>query len=76
MAGVLASVAQYETEVRRERQSAGIAKVREQNGGKCPWGGRKKGTRVKVTEENEEAILTMYREKRRVSPIARTVSML
>ena len=29
MAGVLASVAQYETEVRRERQLAGIAKVRE-----------------------------------------------
>lgn len=75
MAGVLASVAQYETEVRRERQLAGIAKVREQHGGKCPWGGRKKGTRVKVTEEKEAAILNMHREKRRVSTIARTVGV-
>lgn len=75
MAGVLASVAQYETEVRRERQLAGIAKVREQNRGKCPWGGRKKGTRVKVTEEKERAILTMHREKRRISSIARTVGV-
>jgi DNA invertase Pin-like site-specific DNA recombinase len=75
MAGVLASVAQYETEVRRERQLAGIAKVREQHGGKCPWGGRKRGTRVRVTEEKEGVILAMYREKRRVSTIARTVGI-
>lgn len=75
MAGVLASVAQYETEVRRERQLAGIAKVREQHGGKCPWGGRRKGTRVKVTEEKERAILTMHRDNRRVSTIARTVGL-
>jgi DNA invertase Pin-like site-specific DNA recombinase len=75
MAGVLASVAQYETEVRRERQLAGIAKAREQHGGRCPWGGRKKGTRVRVTEEKEAAILAMHREKRRVSTIARTVGV-
>jgi DNA invertase Pin-like site-specific DNA recombinase len=75
MAGVLASVAQYETEVRRERQLAGIAKVREQHGGRCPWGGRKKGTRVRVTEEKEAAILAMHREKKRVSTIARTVGV-
>lgn len=75
MAGVLASVAQYETEVRRERQLAGIAKVREQHRGKCPWGGRKRGTRVQVTEEKEGVILAMYREKRRVSTIARTVGV-
>lgn len=75
MAGVLASVAQYETEVRRERQFAGIAKVREQNGGRCPWGGRKRGTRVKVTEEKEEAILAMLRENRRISSISRMVGV-
>ncbi|MFO0801198.1 MAG: recombinase family protein [Gemmataceae bacterium] len=75
MAGVLASVAQYETEVRRERQLAGIAKVREQHGGRCPWGGRRKGTRVKVTEEKEGAIIAMHRERRRVSSIARTVGV-
>jgi DNA invertase Pin-like site-specific DNA recombinase len=75
MAGVLASVAQYETEVRRERQLMGIAKVREQNGGRCPWGGRRRGTRVKVTEEKEGAILAMAHEKRRIAAIARTVGV-
>lgn len=75
MAGVLASVAQYETEVRRERQLAGIAKVREQNNGRCPWGGRKKGTRVRVTEEKEAAIRSMFAEGRKVAAIARTVSL-
>lgn len=72
MAGVLASVAQYETEVRRERQLAGIAQVCEQHGGKCPWGGRRPGTRVEVTEEKEAAVLAMFRDNRRVATIART----
>ena len=75
MAGVLASVAQYETEVRRERQQAGIAKVREEHDGKCPWGGRKTGTRVRVSEEKEAAVLAMFREDRRVAAIARTVEL-
>ena len=75
MAGVLASVAQYETEVRRERQLAGIAKVREQHGGRCPWWGRKAGTRVKVTEEKESVLLAMYRDKRPIASIARTVGL-
>ncbi len=75
MAGVLASVARYETEVRRERQQAGITKVRDENGGKCPWGGRKTGTRVRVTTEKETAILTMFNEKRTVAAIARTVEL-
>lgn len=75
MAGVLASVAQYETEVRRERQQAGIAKAREDHDGKCPWGGRKKGTRVKVTPEKEAAVLTMAKEHRRIAAIARTVEL-
>ena len=43
-ARILASVAEFENELRRERQTAGIAAVRERNGGKCPWGGRKPGT--------------------------------
>jgi len=47
MAHVLASVAAYELEVKCERQLAGIAEARRQNGGRCPWGGRRPGTRVK-----------------------------
>src|SRR3982750_4722865 len=43
-AGVLASVAAYETEVRKERQLAGIAKAEEE--GK-QWGGRRPGTRIR-----------------------------
>jgi DNA invertase Pin-like site-specific DNA recombinase len=43
MAGALASV---ETEVRKERQLAGIAKAQAE--GKR-WGGRKAGTRVRLT---------------------------
>src|SRR5262249_16283059 len=41
MAGVLASVAAYQTEVRKERQLAGIAKAKAK--GKT-WGDRKPGT--------------------------------
>ena len=43
MANVLASVAAYETEVRKERQLAGIAKAKAE--GKR-WGGRRPGTRI------------------------------
>ncbi len=75
MAGVLASVAQYETEVRRERQQAGISKVRELHGGHCLWGGRKKGTRVKITKEKESAIRTMRKEGRAIAQIARAVGV-
>jgi DNA invertase Pin-like site-specific DNA recombinase len=33
---------------RKRRQAAGIAKAPRANGGKCPWGGRKRGsTKVK-----------------------------
>ena len=39
MANVIASVAQYETEVRRERQEAGIRAAMRANGGKAHWGG-------------------------------------
>jgi DNA invertase Pin-like site-specific DNA recombinase len=56
MAHVLASVAAYELEVKTERQRAGIEAARAEPGGRCPWGGRKAGTRVKVTEEVERVI--------------------
>jgi DNA invertase Pin-like site-specific DNA recombinase len=67
---VLASVAAYETEVRKERQLAGIAKAE----GKT-WGGRKTGTRVRLTEEKEAAIRQLHEQGKPVASIARTVGL-
>lgn len=72
MAGVLASVAAYETEVRKERQLAGIAKAKAE--GKS-WGGRKAGTRVKVTEEKETVIRQLHDKGYSIASIARTVGL-
>ena len=72
MAGVLASVAAYETEVRKERQLAGIAKAKAE--GKC-WGGRRAGTRVKLTEEKEALIRQLHAENKPVAAIARLVHL-
>ncbi|HZT83256.1 MAG TPA: hypothetical protein VFA26_23705 [Gemmataceae bacterium] len=72
MAGVLASVAAYETEVRRERQLAGIARAKAD--GKT-WGGRRAGTRVRLTEEKEALIRRLHGEGRAVASIARLVGL-
>ena len=72
MAGVLASVAAYETEVRKERQLAGIAKAKAD--GKT-WGGRKPGTRVRLTLEKEALIRQLHTEAKPVSAIARMVGL-
>jgi DNA invertase Pin-like site-specific DNA recombinase len=72
MAGVLASVATYETEVRKERQLAGIAKAQAE--GKR-WGGRKAGTRVRLTEEKERLIHQLHGEGKPVDAIARLVGL-
>jgi DNA invertase Pin-like site-specific DNA recombinase len=72
MAGVLASVAAYETEVRKERQLAGIAKAKAD--GKT-WGGRRPGTRVKLTEEKEAIIHQLHAQGVTVASIARTVGL-
>jgi DNA invertase Pin-like site-specific DNA recombinase len=69
---VLAGVAQFETEVRSERQRAGIAAAREK--GKR-WGGRKRGTRIKVTEEKEQEILAMRGANKPVAKIARITGL-
>ncbi len=72
MAGVLASVAAYETEVRKERQLAGIAKAQAE--GKT-WGGRRVGTRVRLTEEKENLIQQLHAEGKRITAIARMVGL-
>lgn len=72
MAGVLASVAAYETEVRKERQLAGIARAKAE--GKR-WGGRQAGTRVRLTEEKEALIRQLHAEGKPVAAIARLVHL-
>ena len=75
MAGVLASVAAYETEVRKERQMAGIAAVREHNGGKCPWGGRKPGVPNKETTEKIAIVRQLRGQGQNIAKIARIVGL-
>ena len=75
MANVLASVAQYETEVRSERQMAGIAeaKARGVRFGRPVAEGRAK--RIKVRPEQEAAVRRLSGEGRGKAEIARTVGL-
>ena len=72
MAHVLASVAQYETEVRAERILAGQAAARA--AGKV-WGGGKPGRRVRLSEEKEQVIKQLSRQGKGISEIARVVGL-
>jgi DNA invertase Pin-like site-specific DNA recombinase len=72
IANVLASVAQYETEVRAERVLAGQAAARA--AGKT-WGGSQKGRRIKVTDEQLAVIKRMKGEGSKISPIARATGL-
>jgi DNA invertase Pin-like site-specific DNA recombinase len=72
MANVLASVAQYESEVRGERVRAGQA-VAKANGKK--WGGSKAGVRKKVDRTKERLIKRMRDDGESVSAIARTLGL-
>lgn len=72
MANVLASVAQYETEVRGERVAAGQAVARA-NGKR--WGGSKPGKRKKVTPTQEKAIRGMKQDGEPIAAIAKAVGL-
>lgn len=72
MANVLASVAQYESEVRGERVRAGQA-VAKANGKK--WGGSKAGIRKKVDRTKERLIKRMRDDGESVSAIAKTLGL-
>lgn len=73
MANVLASVAQYETEIRGERVAAGQAKARSE--GK-KWGGRVKGSRNKrVDLVRERTIREMKARGEKIAAIAATVGV-
>jgi DNA invertase Pin-like site-specific DNA recombinase len=72
LANVLASIAQFETEVRAERVRAGQAAAKA--AGKS-IGGRKTGTRVRLTLEKEKAVKRLHRAGTPVSEIARTLQL-
>jgi DNA invertase Pin-like site-specific DNA recombinase len=72
MANVLASVAQYETEVRAERVLAGQAAARA--AGKT-WGGSVKGRRLTVTAEQIATIRRMSSEGAKVAAMARATGL-
>lgn len=72
LANVLASVAQFETEVRAERVLAGQAAARD--AGKT-WGGSEKGRRIKVTDEQVAVVRTMKEAGEGVSSMARATGL-
>jgi len=72
MANVLASVAQFETEVRMERTLAGQAVARSK--GKT-WGGSKVGRRLTVKPEQVEAVKTYSQQGMKIAKIARAVGL-
>lgn len=72
MANVLASVAQYETEIRAERVLAGQAVARAK--GKR-WGGSLVGKRKKVKPEQERVIQQLHREGTPITRIAKAVGL-
>jgi len=71
-ARILASVAEYETEVRAERVAAGQAVARRK--GK-KWGGSKKGWRWRVTDDQVAAIHDMRGRGKKIVHIARVTGL-
>jgi DNA invertase Pin-like site-specific DNA recombinase len=72
LANMLASVGQFETEVRAERVKAGQAAARA--AGKV-WGGGKPGRRVRVTVEKEAAVRQLHGQGNGISEISRVVGL-
>ncbi|QDV81371.1 recombinase family protein [Planctomycetes bacterium TBK1r] len=72
MANVLASVAQYETEIRAERVLAGQARAKQH--GKS-WGGSKPGRLLSLTQEQVDAIIDMHDAGKSKSSIARATGV-
>jgi DNA invertase Pin-like site-specific DNA recombinase len=71
-ARILASVAEYETEVRAERVAAGQSVARRK--GK-KWGGSAKGWRWKVSDDQVTAIHEMRAGKKSIAHIARVTDL-
>ena len=72
MRNMLASFAAYETEIRKERQTAGISAAKAQ--GKV-WGGKKKGTISKKILEKEPTVFLMKEQGKNISEIAKVLEI-
>ena len=72
MRNVICSFSSYESELRKERQYAGIAAAKAQ--GK-KWGGRAKGVRITLTKEKEHLCQKMKAEGNKVAYIARSLGL-
>ena len=72
MANVLASVAQFETEVRAERILAGQSVARA-NGKR--WGGSKPGRRISVTREQQAIVAQLHAANATVAAMARATGL-
>lgn len=72
MANVIASVAQYETEVRSERQMAGIRAA--QAAGKR-WGGSVKGRRIRVTDDHVEQARALRGQGKSITAISKLLRL-
>src|SRR5262249_33744188 len=72
MFGIIASVAEYETEVRRERQIAGIAAAKEKG---RRIGGRSTGVMNKRTRDRAAAVLALRSAGQGITEIARTTGL-
>jgi DNA invertase Pin-like site-specific DNA recombinase len=71
-ARILASVAEYETEIRAERVAAGQAVARRK--GK-KWGGSVKGWRWKVTDEQVAVVHQMKAAGKKIAAISRATTL-
>lgn len=69
---ILAAFAEFETEVRFERQTAGIAAAKAAG---VKWGGRKPGTRIKVTLEVESFVRDEAARGTSIAKIARLAGL-
>jgi DNA invertase Pin-like site-specific DNA recombinase len=72
---LLAVFGKLETRIRQQRQRAGIEARRDPETKRCPWGGRRAGTRVKVTIEKEQQIIKLHGEGQPIAAIARLVGL-
>lgn len=71
-ARILASVAQFETEIRAERVRAGQAAARAKG---RKWGGSKPGRLLKVTPDQLQTVLDMVGRGVKISRVARSVGL-
>lgn len=75
MLEILAVFAKLETRIRQSRQRAGIEAQRDPVTKRCPWGGRRRGCRVKVTVEKEALILKLHGEGHPKAAISRLTGL-